>query len=148
VNRFTDVERAFGGFDAGKGRLQNPSRLEIGPKDHVYVQDGPRVLVFDNFGNFLHELAEGVFSKPFSLFADNEGVVVLDATMCYCFDAEERPAATIPASSFPGGESKGIQSVVLSAGKLYLLTSEGLMIVPDPRPHNAESPLDKETKSR
>jgi hypothetical protein len=126
------VERTFGGFDAGLGRLYSPERLEIGPRDHVYVLDEGRIVVFDSFGNFLHELAKDVFRKPVSLFADNEGIVVLDDDVLYCFDQDERPMWTIPTDSIEG-TADGIRSITFSANQMYLLTTDGLIIKPDPR---------------
>jgi len=116
VNRFSKVEITFGGFDAGKGRLNAPAQLEVGPKDNVYVLDKSRIVVFDSFGNFLHELAEGVFKEPTALFADNDGVVVLDSGVLYCFDKEERPISTIPIDSIPGVElaADDIRSLVFA----------------------------------
>ena len=132
VDRLTKVERTFGGFDAGLGRLYSPEGLEIGPRDHVYVLDGDRIVVFDSFGNFLHELAKDVFKEPVSLFADNEGIVVLDDDALYCFDQDERPMWTIPTDSIEG-TADGIRSIAFSANQMYLLTTDGLITKPDPR---------------
>ena len=38
--------------------MYSPTQVECGPKDHVYVVDGARLLVFDNFGNFLRTIAD------------------------------------------------------------------------------------------
>ncbi len=57
VNRLNGVTVPFGGFGAGQGRLLHPLRAQVGPKDNVYVLDAPRVVVFDNFGNYLQDLS-------------------------------------------------------------------------------------------
>ena len=145
VDRFNKVERTFGGFDAGEGRLYAPERLEIGPKDNVYVLDGSRVIVFDSFGNFLHELARGVFKEPVSLFADNDGVVVLDDDILYCFDEEERARRTIPIDSIAGAPAH-INSIAFSGTFMYILAADGLITVHDPRPSEQRLNLDRRQK--
>lgn len=146
VNRFSKVERSFGGFDAGAGRLLRPSELEVGPKDRVYVLDKARVMVFDNFGNFVHELLPGLFRAPQTLFADNDGIVILDADTLYCFDVDERPARIITLESLGVAQGVNIHSLVCSSNEMFLLTSIGLQRIPDPRP--GKSDLDKEEKTQ
>lgn len=47
------LQTAFGGFDAGKGRLLDPSRIRISSSDILGVIDRNDVLFFDLYGNFL-----------------------------------------------------------------------------------------------
>ena len=131
VNRFTRVEKIFGGFDAGGGRLQKPSKVEIGPKDCVYVLDGERIVVFDYFGNFLSELAPGIFQRPVTLLADKLGVVVADDDRIYRFDEQNRFTDSLPIESIAGSEV-AVHSLSLSNTALYILTTTGLMTVADP----------------
>jgi DNA-binding beta-propeller fold protein YncE len=143
VNRFTQVERVFGGFGAGSGRLQKPLQIEIGPGDFVYVLDGARVLVYDTFGNFIHELTQGVFKKPLSVYADGEGVAVLDENNLYCFDSKERPSVVSPLESLHAGLQSEIRSIAFGGNTLYLLTASGVVPVHSPRPAARRSDLDK-----
>jgi DNA-binding beta-propeller fold protein YncE len=133
VDRFSAVERTFGGFGAGKGRLTAPRSLEIGPKDAIYVLDARRIAVFDAFGNYLRDLVPGLFTRPLGLFARSDLIVVLDAETLYFFDADERPEGTITLTTIlPAGTD--IRSFIMSADSLYFLTSGGLFKVSDPRP--------------
>jgi len=143
VNRFTHVERVFGGFGGGEGRLQEPSQLEVGPNDHVYVLDGERVLVFDTFGNYLSELGMGLFDSPQSLFADERGVVVLSDGTLFCFDSAERFFLRVGIEEIldPAGEE--LRAVSMGGGHLYLLMSDGVHVLNDPRAVE----LDKDRKS-
>lgn len=131
-NQFSQVERTFGGFDAGKGRLYAPTQVECGPKDRVYVVDGARVLVYDNFGNFLH-LLPGVFRPRVTLYADNESVVVVDSVMTYCFDKEDRPVTSLSLESLLGLNGNEIKSVAFSQDSMFVLSTKGLLSVVDPR---------------
>ena len=146
VNRFTKVERTFGGFDAGKGRLLRPSQLEVGPRDQVYVLDQARVMVFDNFGNFVHELLPGGFRTLRTLYADNGSLVVLDGDTLYCFDENERPVRSIVLESLGIEAGISVHAIAFTGGSMYVLTAKGLQRVPDPRPGQAD--LDKEEKSQ
>lgn len=143
VNRFSKVERVFGGFDAGKGRLQKPTQVEIGPHDDVYVLDGNRIVVFDTFGNFLHHLGDGIFTSPHCVSADSDCIVVLDSTTVYCFDEADRLASSILLRSLPLSPRTQVQTLALGQTALYLLTSEGLHIAPRPCPDNGGANLDK-----
>ncbi|MEK9138478.1 MAG: NHL repeat-containing protein [Bacteroidota bacterium] len=131
VNRFSQVERTLGGFDAGKGRLSAPTQVEIGPKDHVYVVDGTRVVVYDTFGNFLRELA--AFRSPLLLHADESGVVVADSAMLYCFDDEERPVCTLGLQEAAGVRSEAIRSLAFSRDSMFVLGAEGVTAIVSPR---------------
>ena len=144
VTRENKVERVFGGFDAGLGRVQNPTQLEIGPKDHIYVFDGIRIVVFDSFGNFLHELG-GVFNNPVCIYADRDGAVVCDEQSLHFFDEGDRPAGSYSFAALSGKELNDVLDVAIARGTLYILTGKGLMMLPDPR---IEMLLDKEKKSQ
>ena len=137
INQFTQVERTFGGFGAGEGRLYSPTQVECGPNDHVYVVDGARLLVFDNFGNFLRVIA-GVFRQPVSLYADGGSVVVVDSAMVYCFDSEERSVRSIPIETILGVKGGEIRSVAFSHDSMFVLTGNGVLTAPDPRQMSQE----------
>lgn len=47
------VERIFGGFDAGSGRLNNPTKMRVGKNNNIIVLDGSRIVVFDQLGNLV-----------------------------------------------------------------------------------------------
>lgn len=132
VNQYTQVERTFGGFGAGEGRLYAPTQVECGPKDHVYVVDGARLLMFDNFGNFLRVIA-GVFHPPLSLYADDRSVVVVDSVAAYCFDNEDRPVCSKRLEPDLGVKGGDVRSIALSQDSMFVLTRNGVFAVADPR---------------
>jgi hypothetical protein len=133
VNLLNGVFVPFGGFGAGQGRLLRPWRAQVGPKDNVYVLDAPRVVVFDNFGNYVQELAPGVFTHPTALFADDQGVAVLDSSTVYFFDQDNRPGPAIQVEPIVAPEPVHIRSIAASNGVFYLLAESGLYTVADPR---------------
>jgi len=133
VSGFSTVERAFGGIDAGKGRLLNPSRLEIGPKDNLYVLDGDRVVVFDSFGNYLREIGGGPEGGGMVMCADDAGLLVLDKSRLMTFDGEDRLRGTLPRQSVCPDSLGPVRGMVASLGRLHLLTGLGVYVIPDPR---------------
>jgi hypothetical protein len=133
VTGLSNVERTFGGFDAGKGRLRKPNRIEIGPHDNVYVQDGSRVVVFDNFGNFIRILGEGTLTESARIVADDAGLTALDKGILYFFDREDRLVLDVPLATLFDGRELNVQALAFSRGVAYVLTTEGMMISKDPR---------------
>jgi hypothetical protein len=132
VDRFSTVERRFGGITAGKGHLATPGAVAAGPKDAVYVLDGERVAVFDAFGNYLRDLMPGLLRRPSALYADDAVVAVLDSAVIFLFDADERPAGSVPTGTFVQSGAE-VRALALSRGSLYLLTGEGMVRTADPR---------------
>jgi hypothetical protein len=131
-NQFTQVERTFGGLGGGEGRLYSPTQVECGPKDHVYVVDGTRLLVYDNFGNFMCALP-GAFRSPLTVYASDAGVVAVDSVTIFCFDGDERPVCSFPIETVFGAAPSDIRSVAFSKDSMFVLTGNGLLAVPDPR---------------
>jgi hypothetical protein len=137
VDALNRVERSFGGFGGGKGRLTAPLRVDAGPGDAIYVLDRERVAVFDPFGNYLHDLLPAILGHPTALYADDETIVVADEGTLYFFDAAERPAGAIPIATIAPGAGE-LLGMVLQRGTLHLLTGGGLRTVEDPRKKDGE----------
>lgn len=128
---FSKIEKTFGGFDAGKGRLKKPGQIEIGPNDNVYVQDDSRIVEFDNFGNFIRVFGQEMFpSKPI-LYADEKGLAVLSGQQLYTFDKDDRLQNTVAFDSVL--HEKKVHALAFSRSTMYLLTDEGIIETPDPR---------------
>jgi len=147
IGKSGSIEKTIGGYDAGKGRLLNPSRIEIGPRDNLYVLDGRRILVFDAFGNFVRDLFEGVTREPREIFADGSRIAVLDGGRLYIFDSAERPSGECDVAGFLADSTEQVRSFALAQEKLYLLTGKGLTILKDPFPDPGVRPVEKEGNS-
>jgi hypothetical protein len=133
VNGFTTVERTFGGFDAGAGRLLEPRRLEVGPDDRVYVLDRDRVVVFDAFGNYLHALVWAGEGGPRALHADDRGLVAAGDSTLQWYSPDDRPgsAADLRTAVRAGG---AVLDLAARGDSLCLLLERGILFLPDPRP--------------
>jgi len=132
VDRFSTVERTFGGIGAGGGRLIAPVSVELGPHDAIYVLDGQRIAVFDPFGNYLRDLFPSLISRPSALFAGSGVIAVIDGDTLYMFDGNERLEGAFPLGTMVPPPSD-VRALALGAGTLYMLTAGGLMTFPDPR---------------
>jgi hypothetical protein len=148
VTRFNRVERTFGGFDAGRGRLSNPTRIEVGPQDRVYVLDNTRIAVFDNFGNHIADLTGEAGFNPVDLYADQDGVVVLEPDKLHFFDREDRFLGVESLTRFMDSPDDTAVSLALARGSVYLLTDTGITVHRDPREALFEELLDKAGKNR
>jgi DNA-binding beta-propeller fold protein YncE len=143
VNRENRLERAFGDYTSGAGRLRAPREIAIGPDDRVYVLDGRRVAMFDLFGNWLGEPLAGIVSRPANLYADDLGLLVIDADTLYARDREGRFGR--PTALTPWTAGLVVNGMATRGGRLYLLTIEGIRVAPDPR---MASGVDTERRSR
>jgi hypothetical protein len=131
VDRTNTVERTFGGFDAGKGRLSNPRGIQVGPRDRVYVLDGQRIVQYDAFGNFVGVLPLGDDPGLSCVFADDYGVVVAGKSGIYWFDANGQTAGIteLPADARPAAMITGL---AVRGRTAYLLTPKGVVPVQAP----------------
>jgi hypothetical protein len=133
VDRANRVERTFGGFGAGRGRLNAPTRIEVGPKDAVYVLDGDRIAVFDAFGNFQHDLLPGILKHAAAMYGDQDRLVVMESDTIYCFDRDERPSGTIMLAGIAPGV-RSVRAIAVQGQALWLLAEGGIFFVADALP--------------
>jgi hypothetical protein len=134
INRLSRVEKVFGGFDAGKGKLEHPTRIAIGPGDNLFVLDGERVLVFDPFGNFLTSLYEHMWKAPSALYADPERVIVADGGTLFWFGSGREPLGRLQIDG-ERGSTGAVRGISFYKGKLFLLGERGLTLLADPFSH-------------
>jgi DNA-binding beta-propeller fold protein YncE len=142
VNSSNTVERTFGGIDAGKGRVNNPTRIDVGPNDNVYVLDGSRIVIFDAFGNYMGLLYPDLLSAPSCLVADPSGVTVADRGTVFSFDADHRAVWSMRVDSLRSLNGASINDISVSGTMLQILTNSGIVRTTVP------AGLDKEKNSK
>jgi hypothetical protein len=130
VSGLRKVERIFGDFGAGRGRLHTPNQLDIGPNDNIYVQDGKRIVVFDNFGNFIHAI-EGLFEHDPLIYADEDGLVALAGMRFFVFDRDDKPLTEVALDTTRVVSAP--RAFALGRDAAYVLTSEGIVKLISPR---------------
>jgi hypothetical protein len=60
----------FGGFDAGKYQLSDPSQLAISSSNNIFVIDGSDIIIFDNFGNGTNSISINKSIKSIRILFD------------------------------------------------------------------------------
>lgn len=61
----------FGGFDSGNYALVNPEKMVVSPSNSLFVLDGKKIVVFDQYGNGVTELHTGFELKSINLIFNN-----------------------------------------------------------------------------
>jgi hypothetical protein len=140
VNQLNQVDRSFGGPGAGKGTLSAPRMIEVGPRDFVYVLDEERIVVLDNFGNYVRELGAEYLREPRAIFGDERVLLVLERSAILRFDEAGRVTGQVSLKELPT-YGRELRDIGLFNGEIYLLAEDGLHILP------AGPYLDKEPKS-
>ncbi|MCU0343192.1 MAG: NHL repeat-containing protein [Ignavibacterium sp.] len=60
----------FGGFDAGKYQLSDPTQLAISSSNNIFVIDGSDIIIFDNFGNGTNSISINKSIKSIRILFD------------------------------------------------------------------------------
>lgn len=131
ITPFNTVERTFGGFDAGLGRLVRPRQIEIGSEDRVYVLDERQVVVFDYFGNYIRTIGGGLLESPTGLAFD-VFLYVADRGTIHVFDESGRVVDSLAAEELvpQTRETESIIDVGVYRSSLYILTTSEFTLVP------------------
>jgi DNA-binding beta-propeller fold protein YncE len=61
----------FGGFDGGSYALRNPIGMVVSAANNLFVLDGKRIIVFDQYGNGLNEIQANMVFKSITLIFSN-----------------------------------------------------------------------------
>lgn len=116
----------FGGFDSGNFALVNPSKMVVSPSNNLYVLDGDKIVIFDQYGNGVTELETGIELKSINLIFSNllinTGNKILMTNL---------KSGTLKFSELTIDGRKGITGIVSSIifnGKLYVLKAEEIKI--------------------
>ena len=126
INSFGEPEMSFGDFAEGQGKLDNPSQIEIGKNDRIYVTDkaGGRIVVFDYFGNYLAEIGNGILKEPYGVFFDdNKRLWIADSgnEKIFAFNSEGELLLQWKTISPKDGDFKSPIDVVTLENRVYVL---------------------------
>jgi len=78
IDTHSRIDRSFGGFGYGAGRVRYPLGLAFADQ-HVYVCDSRngRIAVFDRFGNYRKSLGDDVLMEPSGVCAGPESTLIV-----------------------------------------------------------------------
>jgi len=113
---------AFGGIDAGEGRLVHPVRLQTVLPDRFLVseEEPACVRVFDTYGNFLFTFGSGVLAQPAGMAHRSAGwILVADRSNgCVHVFRDYQPAGRFSAPT--GGSCEPVDAAFWN-DRLYIL---------------------------
>ena len=115
----------FGGLDAGKYQLSNPTQLAIASSNNIFVIDGKDIVVFDQYGNGVSRIYVDKILKSIRILFD-QLVVCTENEVYHSFLKD--PESNLNRLSLSGIEVPTINSAILFNKKLYVLTNKSVLI--------------------
>jgi len=134
------VERTFGGYGEGAGSLTMPRQIAIGPHDEVFVSDkgspksesqdsGGRIVVYDNFGNYIRSIGVGILHNPTGIGLDENKIGVCDSDTLYFFKLEDgNLIARFSTTDILGATINHFNDVSISGNKVHILTDKHVVV--------------------
>jgi DNA-binding beta-propeller fold protein YncE len=129
VNTFSTIERTFGGIEAGKGQLRNPRKVRVTNEDLVCVLDQQRIVVFDNFGNYVRTIGEGALTDPRGMTIHRDTLYVVDGKAIRMFDSEGRLLdVLVPSGTVQEGSEQPFNDIAVNGQRLFVLTDQEVKV--------------------
>lgn len=121
ISGFSRVVRSVGGIDAGKGRLVDPKQVEVGSGDNIYVLEDNRIVVFDNFGNYLHTIGRDTLRAASGFGMDQTAIFVIDRGALLRFDLGGRLVESRACTEFVKDGSQECVDVAVDPSRIIVL---------------------------
>ncbi len=125
-NSFGNFSQNFGGYDAGKFALSDPLKIAVSQNNDIYVIDGKRIVIFDQYGTGLSIIKTGLELKGINIIFNNL-TLNTDTELFYAnLSSKELNLTKIKLGDF--NKFKGIISSLIFNQKLYVLTKSKILI--------------------
>ena len=128
VNTFSTVERTFGGYGEGPGSLTMPRQLAIGPNDEVFVSDRGRIAVYDNFGNYLQSIGEGMLHDPTGIGIGSGKIGVCDSDTLYFFTLQGDLISKFSTGDIFDSSIRHFEDVSITGDEVLILTDRNVIV--------------------
>lgn len=115
----------FGGFDAGAYALSNPLCFAISKQNNIYVIDGKRLVVFDQYGNGVAKFNTDLNFKKINIIFNN--LTVNTNNEIYCSSLTDQFSLS-KISLEDTNQNNDIVSSLIFGNKLYVLTPKEILI--------------------
>ena len=115
----------FGGFDAGKYQLANPTQLAINSLNDIFVIDGNDIVVFDQYGNGVSKINVGESLRSIRILFDQMVVCTRNEIYFTFLKLAEPKLNKISLSEF---ETTEIVSAIMINNELYVLTEKTILV--------------------
>ena len=128
---FGNFVQNFGGYDAGSYALSKPKQLAVSLDNKVYVLDGKRIIVFDQYGNNLNSINLNIDFIGIRILFNN---LTLTSPGSIYYSDLRNPDLGFNKLTLEGisGSIEIINSLIFN-GKLYLLTADKILILREKR---------------
>jgi hypothetical protein len=121
-NAQSSFERAFGDINAGKGKLQNPTRL-VATNSRIFVGEKNKVIVYDYFGNYLGSIGEGIINNLNGFTMLTNGLLVASNDTIWWFTREGALQRSSSLNNIISEERiDQIQDVACNGKQLFILS--------------------------
>ena len=121
-------ERAFGDINAGKGKIQNPTKL-LAANSRVFVGEKNKILEYDYFGNYLGSIGDGVVSNLAGFAVVTNGLIAVSNDSIWWFT---RNSVLQKNSSLDriisGDQIDQIQDIAWKGEQLFILSQHRIHI--------------------
>ncbi|MDT3696555.1 MAG: NHL repeat-containing protein [Ignavibacterium sp.] len=117
----------FGGIDAGKFQLKNPSQLAISSANNIYVIDNRDIFIFDNFGNGITKLQFENTLQSIRILFNN--LIITDVNNNVFFSNLKSSTGNVTRLDLNYSfENTNISSAIILNSKLYILTDKNILV--------------------
>lgn len=123
---FGEFKMNFGGFDAGKYQLSDPTQLAISSSNNIFVVDGNDIFIFDNFGNGHRIINVDKPIKSIRILFDQLVISTGDEIYHTYLKSAESKLTKLNLAGFEITDN--INSAILLNNRLYVLTPKELLV--------------------
>ncbi len=117
----------FGGIDAGKFQLNDPSQLAISSANNIYVTDNKDIFIFDNFGNGIAKLQFENTLRSIRILFNN--LVITDTDNNIFYSNLKTGNGNVSRLEFDYSfKDVNISSALMLNSKLYILTANNIFV--------------------
>lgn len=131
-SRFNRFEQSIGGFDAGRGRLHDPRDIAITTDNQILVLDGDKVVVYDEFGNYMRTIGAGLIESGTGMSISDSLLLLADASGVLGFDLTGKILGKITTDSIVAGNLERCLDVAKLKNELLILLPTSLIAIPFP----------------
>jgi DNA-binding beta-propeller fold protein YncE len=129
MDSFNRFSRYIGDFGYGRGALLHPRGLSVGRDGRSYVADGGngRIAVYDDYGNYLHQIGRDHLSQPSAVAVAKSGIIWitdLDLQKIFAFSPDGELLLQAGDAQDKAFDFSNIMAIAVSPdGMLYLADS-------------------------
>ena len=127
---FGNYIQTFGGYDYGKYALNSPVDMAADQANNIYVVDGKKIVIYDQFGNGMGEMNAAEDLTSIKIVFNN--MTINSKTNIYYYDLSKGFGQPEKLNADLSESSGDIKSSLVFNSKLYVLTSKEILVFQKP----------------